>query len=61
MLIDRVVRMDLSIPLSRMDLVAFLHEQGKVLKEDYERGVADVQCVVPKRFESKFKDFLVKE
>ncbi|MES2598146.1 MAG: GTPase HflX [Verrucomicrobiota bacterium] len=61
MLIDRVVRMDLSIPLNRMDLVAFLHEQGKVLKEDYERGVADVQCVISKRFESKFKDFLVKE
>lgn len=60
MLIDRVVRMDLCIPLNRMDLVAFLHEQGKVLKEDYERGVADVQCVISKRFESKFRDFLVK-
>lgn len=60
MLIDRVVRLDLSIPLNRMDLVAFLHEQGKVLKEDYERGVADVQCVISKRFESKFRDFVVK-
>ena len=60
MLIDRVVRLDLCIPLNRMDLVAFLHEQGKVLKEDYERGVADVQCVISKRFESKFRDFLVK-
>jgi GTP-binding protein HflX len=60
MLIDRVVRLDLSIPLSRMDLVAFLHEQGKVLSEDYERGVADIQCVVPRRFESKFLEFVAR-
>jgi GTPase len=57
MLIDRVVRLDLSIPLSRMDLVALAHEQGKVLSEDYERGVADIQIVVPKRFESRFTEF----
>lgn len=60
MLIDRVVRLDLTVPLNRMDLVAFLHEQGKVLSEDYERGVADIQCVISKRFESKFTPFLAK-
>ena len=59
MLIDRVVRLELSIPLNRMDLVALAHEQGKVLSEDYERGVADIQIVVPKRYESRFADFLV--
>lgn len=58
MLIDRVVRLELSIPLHRMDLVALAHEQGKVLSEDYDRGVADIQCVVPKRFESRFTEFL---
>ncbi len=58
MLIDRVVRLDLSIPLDRMDLVALAHEQGKVLAEDYQRGVADIQCVVPKRFESRFTAFV---
>jgi GTP-binding protein HflX len=60
MLIDRIVRMDLSIPLNRMDLVAFAHEQGKVLSEDYERGVADITIVVPKRIKSRFTEFLVK-
>lgn len=59
MLIDRVVRLELSIPLNRMDLVALAHEQGRVLSEDYERGVADIQIVVPKRYESRFADFLV--
>lgn len=58
LLIDRVVRLALSIPLNRMDLVALAHEQGKVLSEDYESGVADIQCVVPKRFESRFTEFL---
>lgn len=58
MLLDRVVRLELSIPLERMDLVALAHEQGKVLAEDYERGMADIQCVVPRRLESRFTAFL---
>ncbi|HEY1082070.1 MAG TPA: GTPase HflX [Prosthecobacter sp.] len=58
MLIDRVVRLDLSIPLDRMDLVSLAHQEGKVLAEDYDRGVADIQCVVPKRFESRFTPYL---
>lgn len=58
MMIDRVVRMDLTIPLNRMDLVALAHQEGKVLSEDYEQGVGLVQCVVPKRWESKFAPFL---
>lgn len=57
MMIDRVVRLTLSIPLDRMDLVALAHQEGKVLSEDYERGVADIQCVIPKRWESKFASF----
>jgi GTP-binding protein HflX len=44
-----------------MDLVALAHEQGKVLSEDYEQGVAEIQCVVPKRFESRFTEFLKPE
>lgn len=58
MMIDRVVRMELSIPLSRMDLVALAHQEGKVLSEDYELGVGLIQCVIPKRWESKFLPFL---
>ena len=59
MLIDRVVRLDLSIPMHRMDLVALAHENGKVLSEDYQRGVADITIVIPKRIESRFIEFLV--
>ena len=57
MLIDRIVRLDLSIPMHRMDLVALAHENGKVLSEDYQRGVADITIVIPKRIESRFIEF----
>jgi GTP-binding protein HflX len=57
-MIDRVVRLTLSLPLDRMDLVALAHQEGKVLSEDYETGRAEIQCVIPKRFESRFAAFL---
>ena len=60
LLIDRVVRMELAIPLDRMDLVSIAHNEGKVLSECYDRGVADLQCVLPKRFESRFLPYLAK-
>lgn len=60
LLADRVVRLHLSLPLTRMDLVAFLHEQGRVLSEDYEKGTAEIQCVLPKRFESRFLEYALK-
>lgn len=58
-MIDRVVRLTLSIPLDRMDLVALAHEQGKVLSEDYATGQAEIQCVVPRHLESRFSKFVV--
>lgn len=60
LLIDRVVRLDLSIPLDRMDLVALIHEEGKVLSENYESGVGEIQCIVPRPLESKFTPFVKK-
>lgn len=59
-MIDRVVRLTLSIPLDRMDLVALAHQEGKVLSEDYETGMAEIQCVIPKHLESRFTKFSVK-
>jgi GTP-binding protein HflX len=57
-MIDRVVRLTLSLPLDRMDLVALIHQEGKMLSEDYDTGRAEIQCVMPKRFESRFAAFL---
>lgn len=61
LLIDRVVRLHVAIPLDRMDLVSLAHNEGKVLSENYDRGVAELQCVLPKRFESRFTPFVSTE
>jgi GTP-binding protein HflX len=57
-MIDRVVRLTLSLPLDRMELVALIHQEGKMLSEDYDTGRAEIQCVIPKRFECRFAEFL---
>jgi len=57
LVLDRVVRLNLKVPMNRLDLVAFAHEQGKVLSEDYKANFALVECVVPKRFASRFAEF----
>lgn len=59
MVFDRVVRLDLRLPMNRLDLLALAHEEGKVLHEDYEADAAVVQCVVPKRLVSRFTPFAV--
>ena len=60
MLLDRVVRLELLIPLHRMDLVHLAHQEGKVLVEKYTDEGAEMQCVLPKRWESRFVPFLVR-
>jgi GTP-binding protein HflX len=58
MLLDRVVRLDLLLPMQRMDLVNLAHTEGKVLVEKYTGDGVEMQCVVPKRWESRFEPFL---
>lgn len=60
MVFDRVTRLDLRLPMHRLDLLALAHEEGKVLHEEYEADAAVVQCVVPKRIASRFEAFLAK-
>ena len=60
MVFDRVARLDLVIPMNRLDLVALAHQEGKVLDEKYEADGAHLQCVVPKRLVAKFSDFSIK-
>lgn len=60
MVMDRVVRLTLRLPMNRLNLLALAHEEGKVLSEKYEEDVAVVQCVVPKSLASRFEAFAVK-
>jgi GTP-binding protein HflX len=61
MLLDRVVRLELFIPMSRLDLVHLAHTEGKVLVEKYTGEGVELQCVLPKRWESKFAPFAAAE
>lgn len=60
MLLDRVVRLEVMIPMNRMDLVHLAHTEGKVLQEKYTEHGVEMQCVMPKRWESRFDGVLVR-
>ncbi len=57
MVFDRVVRLELRLPMNRLDLLALAHQEGKVLQEKFEADAAYVQCVVPKHIASRFEAF----
>ena len=58
MVFDRVMRLDLRLPMNRLDLLALAHQEGKVLHEEFGPDAAVVQCVVPKRLMSRFEAFV---
>jgi len=58
LLLDRVVRMTLRLPMNRMDLVNIAHTEGKVLSEKYTEHGVDLQVVLPKQWESRFAPFV---
>ena len=58
LLLDRVARMTLLVPMSRMDLVNIAHTEGKVLREKYTEHGVELQAVIPKAWESRFTPFL---
>jgi GTP-binding protein HflX len=59
LIFDRVTRLSLQLPMNRLDLLALAHAEGKVLSEDYEGDLANVECVIPKRLASRFEPFAV--
>ena len=58
MILDRVVRLRLRVPQSRMDLVSLIHREGKTLSTGYEGNDVLLECVIPKRIESGLKEFV---
>ncbi len=58
-LFDRVVRVNLRIPMSRADLPAMIHREGKILSQDYEGNDTLVSAIIPKRMMSKFEAFVL--
>jgi len=56
-LVDRVGRMTLRIPQARQDLVALLHREGKILKEEYEGNDVLLTAIVPNALRYQFTPF----
>ena len=57
MLLDRVCRLNLLLPMNRMDLVNLAHTEGKVLAEKYTEHGVELQAVLPRQWESRFIPF----
>lgn len=57
LLLDRVVRLKVCLPMNRLDLVHIAHQEGKVLSEKYTGEGVRMVCVLPKRWESRFAVF----
>ena len=61
MLLDKAVRLNLRLPQARMDLVALIHREGKLISQEYDDNDVLVTMTVPKRLEVKFAQYVVAE
>jgi GTPase len=59
LMLDKAVKLVLRLPQTRMDLVALIHREGKVISMDYEDNDMLVQTTIPRRLEGKFEEFIV--
>jgi GTP-binding protein HflX len=59
MIINRVVHLQLRLPQSRMDIASLIHREGKTLSTEYEGNDIVIDCVMPKRLESKVIEFAI--
>jgi len=56
---DRVRRMEVRLPLDRMDLAALLHREAKVLAEEYDEEGVEIAALIPKTHWHLFEEYLV--
>ncbi len=59
MMLDRTVRLKLRLPQSEFGLMSVIHQQGKLLHQDYEENDVLIDTVLPRRFEPQFLPFVV--
>jgi GTP-binding protein HflX len=57
LLLDRTVRLKLRLPQSAFGLMTVIHEQGKLLGQDYDGNDVLVDAVLPRRFAAQFLPF----
>jgi GTP-binding protein HflX len=57
MMLDRTRRVNLRLPQSEFGLMNLIHQQGKILRQDYEGNDILVDAIIPRRFESQVEPF----
>lgn len=57
-LLDRAAKLSLRIPQARMDLVALIHREGKIISQEYEGNDLLVTTIIPRRLEGRFAEFV---
>lgn len=61
MMLDRIVRLHLRLPMSEFGLMTIIHKQGKILHQEYDGNDVLVDAVLPKRYEAQFSKFALPE
>ncbi|RYD33023.1 MAG: GTPase HflX [Verrucomicrobiaceae bacterium] len=58
MMLDRTRRVNLRLPQSEFGLISLIHQQGKILKQDYDGNDVLVDAIIPRRYEAQIERFL---
>jgi GTP-binding protein HflX len=58
MMRERTRRMKLRLPQSEFALMSLIHEQGKVISQDYDGNDILLDIIMPRRFESQLEPHL---
>ncbi len=57
MMLDRTIRVKLRLPQSEFGLMSIIHQQGKLLHQEYDGNDVLLEAVVPRRYEAQFTPF----
>ena len=56
---ESLMRLEFKIPYSRSDINAYIHENGKVLSEDFKEDGVLLSALVDNRLKNKFKEYIL--
>jgi GTP-binding protein HflX len=59
LMLDRSVKLHLRLPQTRMDLVAMIHREGKLIHQEYDGNDILLTTTIPRRWEGKFLEYVV--
>lgn len=58
MMLDRTRRVNLRLPQSEFGLISLIHQQGKILKQDYDGNDILIDAIIPRRYGAQIDRYL---